>query len=131
MAWRDSFHVPPNLHQNPIPTVARVGPMVFTSIISGRDPDTGKVPEDPAQVAVNCFRNMANMLAKAGAKLTDVGHVTVYLKDDVHRPLVNKPWLEMFPDEHSRPARHAIIMENLGSPIQIEAIAYIEGWTPS
>ncbi len=32
----------------------------------------------------------------------------------------------MFPDEHSRPARHAVIVENQADFVQIEAVAVDE-----
>ena len=127
MPWRESFHVPPNIHQNPIPSISRVGSMVFTPVISGRDAETNQVPDDPAKQAENCFANLRRMLEKAGAKPEHVGHVTVYIGNNDLRSHVNKPWVEMFPDEHARPARHAIINESLGNSIQIEAIAVIGG----
>jgi enamine deaminase RidA (YjgF/YER057c/UK114 family) len=127
MAWRESFNVPPMIHQNPIPTASRVGNMLYTSVISGRDPVTGQVPEAAEEQAVNAFKNLRNILAKAGATAGDVAHVTVFVKDIGVRPHVNKPWLEMFPDENSRPARHTIELENLGGMVQIEAVAVIQG----
>jgi 2-iminobutanoate/2-iminopropanoate deaminase len=126
MAWRESFHVPPMVHQNPIPTAARTGNMLYTSVISGRDPDTGKVPESPAEQAVNAFKILRMILDKAGASTGDVAKVTVFLKDNAYREHVNKPWVEMFPDEHSRPARHAIVDPHLGALLQIEAIAVVQ-----
>jgi enamine deaminase RidA (YjgF/YER057c/UK114 family) len=127
MAWRESINVPPSIHTNPIPSAARVGNMLFTSVIGGRDPDTGQVPDSPEQQAVNVFKNLRAILAKGGATPGDVAHVTVFIKDNSVRPLVNKPWVEMFPDENSRPARHAIIDPNLGGHVQIEVIAVIQG----
>ena len=50
-------------------------------------------------------------------------------KDNSVRPLVNKPWVEMFPDEANRPARHALIMPNLNFDLQIQARAVIQGWS--
>jgi 2-iminobutanoate/2-iminopropanoate deaminase len=127
MAWRESFDVAPMIHQNPIPTASRVGNMLFTSVIAGRDPETGEVPDSAEGQAVNAFKILRKILETAGATPGDVAHVTVFLKDNAYRPLVNKPWVEMFPDEHSRPARHAIIDPNLVSMVQIEAVAVIQG----
>ncbi len=127
MAWRESFDIPPVMHNAPIPMVTRVGNMVFTSGVMGSDPHTGEMPEAVEDQAKNCFRNLEKALAKAGAKTSDVGRVTVLLKSGASRQLVNVPWLEMFPDEHSRPARHATIVESLNFGIQIEAIACVEG----
>jgi 2-iminobutanoate/2-iminopropanoate deaminase len=55
-----------------------------------------------------------------------VAKVTVFIKDNSYRAHVNTAWLAMFPDEHSRPARHAIIDPNLGGQLQIEAVAVIQ-----
>lgn len=126
MPWRESIQVPPMLHQNPIPTASRVGNMLCTSVIGGRDPETGQVPQTAEEQAVNCFKILARILDKGGATPEDVAHVTVYIKDSSMRPAVNKPWVEMFPDEHSRPARHTIVMENMGGMVQIEAVAVIQ-----
>ena len=127
MAWRESFDVPPVIHTNPIPSASRVGNMLFTSAISGRSPETGEVPESAEEQAANAFKNLSNILAQGGATAGDVAHVTVFVKDRSVWPLVNKPWLEMFPEKDSRPARHVIVLENLGGMLQIEAVAVIQG----
>ena len=127
MAWRESFNVPPSIHQNPIPTACRVGNVLFTSVIGGRDPETGAAPQSIEEQAANAFKNLANILAAAGAKPSDVARVTVFISDPSARPHVNKPWTEMFPDEASRPARHTIVQGGDGpSSVLIEAIAVIQ-----
>jgi len=126
MAWRESFNVPPMVHANPIPSASRVGNMLYTSVISGRDPATGNVPESVDEQAVNAFKNLSNILAKAGATAGDVAHVTVFVRDISVRPHVNTPWVEMFPDENSRPARHTIVDAALAGMLQIEAVAVIQ-----
>jgi len=128
MAWRESIEIPPLSHGNtPIPMASRVGNMLFTSGIFGRDPDTNELPESAEEQCANCLKNLGRVLEKAGAKPGDVAQVSVYLKDNATRPLFNGPWLEMFPDEHSRPARHAHIVPGLAAAVQIQAIAVIQG----
>jgi enamine deaminase RidA (YjgF/YER057c/UK114 family) len=127
MAWRESFNVPPMIHQNPIPTASRTGNMLFTSVIGGRDPETGTVPESGEEQAANIFKILRLILDKAGATPGDVAFVTVFIKQPEVRAMVNKPWLEMFPDENNRPARHTHIDPSMGSLVQIEAVAVIEG----
>jgi 2-iminobutanoate/2-iminopropanoate deaminase len=111
---------------------ARVGNMVFTSHIPGEDPATGKLPESVAEQAKNCFTNLASVLEKAGAKPTDVGHVTVWMKNTEDRRVavnewLNPPWFEMFPDPNSRPARHTIYLDSIGNyGILLEAIAVVK-----
>ena len=46
-------------------------------------------------------------MEKAGGTTEDIGHMTVFLKEESYRDAINKEWLKMFPDEHNRPARHA------------------------
>jgi enamine deaminase RidA (YjgF/YER057c/UK114 family) len=127
MAWRESFNVPPMIHQNPIPTASRTGNMLYTSVISGRDLETGKVPESVAEQAANCFKILGKILEKGGATAGDVAKVTVFLKDNKNREHVNGPWAEMFPDANSRPARHAIVDPHMAGDLQIEAIAVVQG----
>jgi 2-iminobutanoate/2-iminopropanoate deaminase len=127
MAWRESFDIPPVMHSAPIPMVTRVGNVVFTSGVMGSDPETGKMPESVEEQAANCFKNLVNALAKAGARPGDIGHVSVMLKSGSSRQAVNPPWLELVPDEHSRPTRHATVIENLNFAVQIEAIAVVQG----
>src|SRR6476659_9883490 len=115
MAWRESFNVPPMIHQNPIPTASKTGNMLYTSVISGRDMQTGKVPESVPEQAANVFKILKAILDRFGATPGDVAKVTVFLKDNSSREHVNKPWVEMFPDENSRPARHTIIDPHLGA----------------
>ena len=128
MPWRESIEIPPLSHgSTPIPMASKVGNMLFTSGIYGRDPDTNELPESPEEQCRNCLRALGRVLEKAGAVPSDVAQVSVYLKDNSTRPLFNVPWLEMFPDEHSRPARHAHIVPGLAAAVQIQAIAVIQG----
>ncbi|SRR6266540_211301 len=126
MAWRESHNVEPQIHQNPIPTATRTGNMLFTSVIGGRDLVTGKVPDSAEEQARNVFKILQKILDKFGATAGDVAMVHVFIKEPSVRALVNVPWVEMFPDEHSRPARHTTMDESLGGFVQIEAIAVVE-----
>ena len=55
-----------------------------------------------------------------GRPKVDIVHVRILMKDRGQREAINKPWLEMFPDEHSRPARHAL-ETNLGGQFIFQA----------
>jgi 2-iminobutanoate/2-iminopropanoate deaminase len=124
---RESFEILPVKHNAPIPMAARIGSIIYTSGIMGADPQTGQLPESLEQQAKNCFRNLENVLAKAGATPADVLKVTVFIKSNANRQAVNPAWLEMFPDAHSRPARHQTVVETLNFDIQIEAMAVVGG----
>jgi 2-iminobutanoate/2-iminopropanoate deaminase len=111
-------------HSAPIPLACRVGPLLATSGIMGRDADTGEMPADAATQAVNCFRNLALVLAEAGMDLGDVVRFSVYVKRDEDRGAVNAPWIEHYPDPSHRPARHIQVADLRGAVlVQLEILA--------
>ena len=115
-------------HGAPIPMGCRIGPVLATSGIGGKNAETGEMPADAAAQAVNCFENLKKILAAGGLGLGDVVKVTVYLSDEVHRAAVNAPWLQHYPDPARRPARHALVMPLRGGMlVQIEALAVTSG----
>jgi 2-iminobutanoate/2-iminopropanoate deaminase len=124
---RVSLEIETVKHNAPIPMGARVGNMIFSSGIPGRDPVTGEWPEDSRLQAKYCFDNLATMLALGGSKMGDVGHMTVFITDNAMRAHVNEFWLEHFPDPDSRPARHVLVQDLPANVlIQIEVIAVLE-----
>ena len=126
MAKRKVIEIPGLSHQAPIPNGARVGNIVFSSAISGRDPKTNELPKEPERQAKVLFRNIRTFMEKAGGTTEDIGHMTVYLKEESYREAINKEWVKMFPDEHNRPARHAIKIELRGEVLfQVEIIAVL------
>jgi hypothetical protein len=44
----------------------------------------------------------------------------VWISDRNLRETMNRHWVEMFPDPHSRPARHTIAQLDLAPPMQIQ-----------
>ncbi len=65
-------------------------------------------------------------MERAGGTTDNIGHMTVYLKEERYRESINKEWLKMFPDERDRPARHAIRVDVRGEVLfQIEIIAVV------
>ncbi len=120
-----SIHVEGLQHGAPIPMGARVGNMIFSSGIIGADPSTGQVPEDLESQCGFAFANMKTMVENAGGTVQNIGSIKVYMKDRSQREAVNRPWLEMFPDEDDRPPRHAIEYGAFppGVLVQLEVIA--------
>lgn len=106
MARRRSIHVEGISHQNPIPVAARVGNIVASSVISAVDPATGETPSTLEAQCALIFSNMRRILESAGATAGDIVRVGVYMEDPSQRAAMNEYWLEMFPDEDDRPARH-------------------------
>lgn len=121
-----SIHLPGVGHSGaPIPLGARVGNILATGGVSGIDPATGKIAEGGADAqAKHAFQNMGNILKEGGMDWGDVVKLTVFLVDDAHRTAINKYWLEIYPDEHHRPARHSLV-QNLrgGVLLQLEVLA--------
>src|ERR1700754_4470196 len=92
----------------PIPMACRVGPILATSGIMGKDASTGKMPADIDGQARHCFCNLELTLKAGGVDLGVVVKLTVFVTDDAHRQAVNKYWTQCYPDPHQRPARHTL-----------------------
>jgi 2-iminobutanoate/2-iminopropanoate deaminase len=115
-------------HGAPIPVASRVGNVIATSAISGRDPKTGKLAADADGQARLAFENLKTILAKGGMGLGDVVKITCFVTDDGFREAINKYWLECYPDEHKRPARHSLVLPLRGGVLlQIDALAVAAG----
>ena len=126
MARRKCIHVKGMEHGAPIPNGVVIGNMVFSSAIGGKDAKTGVLSENPDEQAEAMFRNLALFMENAGGSVDNIAHVKLYLKDEKYRDNVNGPWEKMFPDEHDRPARHALKVDLRGKNLfQIEIIAVL------
>ena len=121
-----SIEVPGVSHNAPIPAAARVGNVLCSSAIAGKDAATGALPPDGATQVVHAFANMRALLHAGGASLADVVKITVYLKDNTLRDVINGQWLQFFPDPHDRPARHILNYDlQHGMQLQLEVMAVI------
>ena len=121
-----SIHVAGASHKAPIPAAARVGAILCTSAVSGKDPVSGELPADIASQARNTFANLRAVLAAGGASMDDVVKFSVTISDNAVREAVNAEWLAAFPDAHDRPARHIVVADlQHGMQLQIEAMAVI------
>ncbi len=133
MAKRISLQIPGVAHSGGrergfLPFGAKVGNMLFSGGSMGQDPANGQVVADPAQQAELAFANTRTLVEAAGMSVEDIGHMFVWLADRKYQEAVNKPWEAMFPDPHSRPARHAIVRPLPGNMVvQLEIIAVDRG----
>ena len=126
MAKRKSIHIEGMEHGAPIPNGVVIGNMIFSSAISGKDAKTGVLSSDPEEQADAMFRNLRLFMETAGGTPENIAYMKVYLKEEKLRDSVNKAWVKMFPDEHDRPARHAMKTELRGNNLfQIEVIAVL------
>ena len=125
-AQRKSIHIGGFRHANPIPNACRIGNLVMSGVILGRESE-GKMPETLEAQSANMFAHMKATVEAAGGTTDDIIKMTVWLKDRSQRGPLNAEWLKMFPDEHSRPARHSqhADMEG-GSLVQCDFTAVID-----
>ena len=109
---------------NPIPACVVVDNLILPSVIVGADPGKGIV-KDPEKQVEQAFVNMKTIVEAAGGSLDTVGKVTVYLKDMKYREILNKVWVQVFPEENNRPARHYVKFPDLPGDIiiQLDVIA--------
>ena len=114
---RTSVNVEGYGHQNPIPAASRVGNMLMSGVITGRDPATGKLPPSLEEQCANMFRHVRNIVEAAGGTTDNILKITVWLADPGQRQALNAEWVKMFPDPASRPARHT-----LPSPLSGESL---------
>lgn len=125
---RSSIHVPGLGHgAQPIPAASVVGNLLVSGGISGKDPATGAVPEDPAAEVAQAFANLRAILDAAGGSMDQVVKVTVFMPDRSVRTHLNPVWEEHFPDPEARPARHTLQVPLTGMRLQLEAIAVLDG----
>ena len=126
MAKREAIDIPGVAHNAPIPNGVKIGNMVFSSAISGRDAKKNELPKEPEEQARCMFENLRTFMQHAGGSPDNIGHVKLYLKEERYRDIVNRYWIEMFPNEKDRPARHALTTDLRGGMLfQIEVIAVL------
>jgi 2-iminobutanoate/2-iminopropanoate deaminase len=105
---------------NPVPAACLNGPLLTTGAIFGTVRETGKVPADEEEQCRLMFENARRILEAAGASWAQVSKMTFFLHPEASRPLVNKYWVEAFPDEASRPARHVIVTHTLPASMRMQ-----------
>ena len=111
MAKRKSINYPGFKHENPIPNASRIGNILMSSIISGRDPGTGQMPSDLAGQVTNLFAQIKLCVEAAGGSVDDIIKVNFWMKDPATgRAALNGEWARMFPNPESRPARHTLAL---------------------
>lgn len=121
-----SLEVPGLSHNAPIPLGARVGPLLCSSGIAGKDATTGLMPADATNQVTLAFANMDKLLSAGGATLAHLVKLTIYVKDNSLRDAINTEWLARFPDPHDRPARHILVHDlQHGMWLQLEVMAFV------
>ncbi len=125
MIKRQSIEIPGNKHTHPIPNASRIGPFLASGSIFGNDPATGKIPSGIEAQCSLLFQNVRRIVEAAGGSTENILKMSFYVQDKSLREQINKEWLAMFPDEHSRPARHTFQAQDLaeGTLISCDVMA--------
>jgi 2-iminobutanoate/2-iminopropanoate deaminase len=113
---------------DPIPAGTLFGDLLHLDRISGRDPQTGALPDGIEAQLKNAYANMKVAVENAGGTLDNVAHVSMYWADWASdREQMNPPWVEVFPNDNDRPTYKFMPAPNLpaGERIAFECYAVI------
>ncbi len=105
---RKSIQLPGFSHANPIPAASRIGPLLVSGVLTGRDLDTRDLPDDLDGQLANVFAHVRALLTATGGSTDDIIKLTFWLVDYRDREALNREWTQMFPDPDSRPARQVM-----------------------
>ena len=108
MVARKSIYVEGFSHKNPIPAACLIGGTLYSGSIQGSDPASGKYGATLEEQCALMFAHVRRIVAAAGGSPADIVSMTVWMVDRTQRAALNVPWLAMFPDPDSRPARHTM-----------------------
>ena len=114
---RRSIEVTGFKHGNPIPAASRIGNIVMTGVISGKDAKSGKLPDTLEGQCAAMFAHVREIIEAAGATPDHIIKMTVWLRDQSNRKALNEQWVKMFPDPIRRPARHALPHQGEGDAL--------------
>ena len=126
------FALPPPLGK--YPRFRRAGDLIYVSGVSARLPDgsidgvsqeNGVVRRDVRRQTQRVLQNVAEILASAGASLSDCIDITVFLTDQQDFAAYNTAYGEYF--ESNGPARTTVIVRGLPHPdmvVEVKAVAW-------
>ena len=114
------------------------GALVFVAGVSSRRSDNshegvvihkdGRVDTDIFEQTHAVLRNIEAILAQAGASLTDVVDMTVFLVNMNDYAGMNRAWNERFADKQHAPARTTVAVHQLPHPnlvVEMKAVAML------
>ena len=108
MTRRQAIFLPSFAHANPIPAASRVGPLLQTGVLTGKDPADGTMPAGLDAQLANVFTHVRAVMAAAGGSTDDIVKMTFHLVDYRDRDALNREWTAMFPDAATMPARQVL-----------------------
>jgi 2-iminobutanoate/2-iminopropanoate deaminase len=110
--------------KGPYSPAVRAGPFVYVSGQVPRDPISGElIGDDVATQTRATLSNLQRLIEQAGAKLSDVISVSVYLTNVDDWAAMNEVYKEFFSSPF--PTRTAIGAELRDILVEISAIAYV------
>jgi 2-iminobutanoate/2-iminopropanoate deaminase len=115
-----------NQDLDPIPAGTLVSDLLHLNRITGRDPQTGALPDGIEAQLKNAYANMKLAVENAGCTLDNIAHVSMYWADWANdREQMNPPWVEVFPNDNDRPTYKFMPAPNLppGERIAFECYA--------
>jgi 2-iminobutanoate/2-iminopropanoate deaminase len=116
-------------HNSPTPMACRVGPILATSGVSGKNVKTGVIHKDPDQQTKHAFINMASVMKEGGMDMGDIVKMTINITDETFIDSIEKYWTKAYPKKAQSPARHTLVLpspiwsRNNGARIRLEALA--------
>jgi 2-iminobutanoate/2-iminopropanoate deaminase len=112
---------------DPIPLGIRVDELVHASRLTGIDLETGRLGASIEEQLELVHAGIRHVIETAGGTLDNVAQVSFFLKRFDDRPLINTPWVAMFPDEQDRPT-YKFMETNLpdGCLVQAEMWAVLD-----
>jgi len=114
-------------HHTSIPAASRVGPLLATSVIVGREDGTREVPDTVEEQLDNLFRFAGRILDAAGATWSDIVKFDFVVADRAHKSAVEEAWRAVYPDPDHMPARHTQLGDLAdGVFVQMTFLAYVE-----
>lgn len=127
MTGRVSISMPGFGHDNPVPVASRIGPFLFSGVLTGRDPETAAMPPGLDAQCANLFSHVRRLMDAAGGSTDHIAKMTFHLIDYRDREALNREWTAMFPDPESRPARHAVAATlDGGARIHCDLVAVLD-----
>ncbi|WP_084104765.1 RidA family protein [Demequina sp. NBRC 110056] len=127
MTRRESIDLPGFGHANPIPAAARIGTLLMSGVLTGRDPQTREMPASLDEQMAHVFAHVRALLEQAGGSTDDILKMTFWLADYRDRDALNREWLAMFPDASTRPARQAMAATlDGGCLVQCDLVAVLD-----
>jgi len=123
---RESVELPGFAHANPIPAASRVGPLLASGALTGREPGTGEMPAGLDAQIGNVFRHISALMEAAGADTDAIVKITFHLADYRDRAALNRAWTAMFPDPSSMPSRQVLAASlDGGALVHADLLAWI------